>query len=501
MWRLAVVAAAGAQEATDGAVRLAGGNTDAGRVEVHRGQWGWICLNDEWDTAAAEVVCRQLGLRRGQATMRMDNGPGDRFFRLAQRCQGTESSLLDCHLTDAKVCTGAGGVRCTNFLQEEQPPLHVVGDLRDLLGQPMLRLACEAAPVASTSTLPPFNCRIQEEGECEGANDAPNPFLHESLNAFVFKDAMKAHLEAASARRKSVHATEMNANWRAVGVELNSSSQSQARVRGVLSPLGRLLFDLDAEVIGLSGRKRGRSDLSPGARQIFTSLEAQGALELGQLQLPLGLQEEALSALGKAEGLAAARPQLPKLEQWLRQNTTLAAAVATYLGGHAMLHGYKVVHLPSKLTTKEFVAAHWHHDRTGRRLKLFIRLNDVDPAEGHPTQVALGSHRLSYYWHEEFEQSRYEDAYVQKEFSTLLLAGKKGTGYLFDTNSIHKGTPEGSQHRDVIVVEYHQAAKCSVISQLGLNLPCPSGDQRPLNWYFHLSPNGVQWHPQDLEFG
>ena len=43
-----------------------------------------------------------------------------------------------------QVCTGAGGVRCTNFLQEEQPPLHVVGDLRDLLGQPMLRLACEA---------------------------------------------------------------------------------------------------------------------------------------------------------------------------------------------------------------------------------------------------------------------------------------------------------------------------------------------------------------------
>jgi hypothetical protein len=32
-------------------------------------------------------------------------------------------------------------------------------------------------------------------------------------------------------------------------------------------------------------------------------------------------------------------------------------------------HG-QVVHLPSHLTTKDFVAAHWHHDRAGRRLKL-----------------------------------------------------------------------------------------------------------------------------------
>ena len=52
------------------------------------------------------------------------------------------------------------------------------------------------------------------------------------------------------------------------------------------------------------------------------------------------------------------------------RNATISSAIAAYLGGHAMLHGYKVVHLPSQLTTKDFVAAHWHHDRAGRRLKL-----------------------------------------------------------------------------------------------------------------------------------
>ena len=53
----------------------------------------------------------------------------------------------------------------------------------------------------------------------------------------------------------------------------------------------------------------------------------------------------------------------------------------------------------------------------------------------------------------EFEQSRFDDEYVRREFRTVRLTGKKGSGYLFDTNSIHKGTPEGSLHRDVIVVE------------------------------------------------
>ncbi|CAE7762685.1 unnamed protein product, partial [Symbiodinium sp. CCMP2456] len=113
----------------------------------------------------------------------------------------------------------------------------------------------------------------------------------------------------------------------------------------------------------------------------------------------------ALDSLTRGSGLSAARPALPALETWLRKNVALASAVAAYLGGRAVLHGYKVVHLPATLSTKEFISAHWHHDRAGRRLKLFLRLNDVDPVEGHPTQVALGSHRLSYYWHEEFEQS------------------------------------------------------------------------------------------------
>eukprot|EP00913_Durusdinium_trenchii_P026806 g25145.t1 len=445
------------------------GNTDAGRVEVfHLGKWGWICGNNEWDTAAAEVVCRQLGLRKGLSIMRMPNGPQENIsgIRNAQ-CKGTEKDLLNCQieLSFNGSCLesefGAVGVRCTNFLPEEQPPVVFPANFTWPL-QAEQRLFCQDPTNGESEALPTFHCSVlHEEGIC-GANDAPNPFL-DSLDAFVFKEPMKAYLALAGQQREAFNVSAASATWRAVGFELKNSAEVGALRRGFLSPLGRLLFDLDFDLMN----RRKLHPLEPGAARLFSALEAYGAVELEDLGLPRSIQEQALQALGEVraqqEGnmLAAARPKLPELEHWLH-NSTLSAAVAAYFGGHAMLHGYKVVHLPSKFTTKDFVAAHWHHDRTGHRLKLLIRLNDVDPLEGHPTQVALGSHRLSFYWHEEFEQSRYEEVYVQKEFHTVRLAGKRGTGFLFDTNSIHKGTPEGSHDRDVIVVEYHQAAKCQL---------------------------------------
>ena len=60
-------------------------------------------------------------------------------------------------------------------------------------------------------------------------------------------------------------------------------------------------------------------------------------------------------------------------------------------------------------STGENIAGLWHNDRAGNRLKLFVRLHDVDPrpsAGAHPTLVARGSHELLHYSFEEYQHSR-----------------------------------------------------------------------------------------------
>ena len=51
---------------TEGTVRLQGGTSSRGRVEIcYNNTWGTIC-NDFWDTSEARVVCRQLGFTTGK---------------------------------------------------------------------------------------------------------------------------------------------------------------------------------------------------------------------------------------------------------------------------------------------------------------------------------------------------------------------------------------------------------------------------------------------------
>ena len=174
-----------------------------------------------------------------------------------------------------------------------------------------------------------------------------------------------------------------------------------------------------------------------------------------------------------------ARLSLPQLELFIL-NKEYQGILTSYLGDRVKLDGYKLTRLNPAATSDmetSYVASRWHHDRTGRRIKLFIFLHDVDYKQGHPTKVAVGTHNLVYYRTETLPSSRFTDKFVQEKYQIVEGCGKKGGGFIFDTHTIHRGTPEGSDPRTTLIMEYHNSNKCPLVRELGLGLPCPSGDQ------------------------
>jgi len=193
-------------------------------------------------------------------------------------------------------------------------------------------------------------------------------------------------------------------------------------------------------------------------------------------------EENAWVSVASNGTVSTARLELPEIES-LVTNETINQAVRSYLGPRAKLDGYKLFNFS---TTKEsaadsYVAGLWHHDRAGRRLKMFVFLHDVDCEEGHPTEVVLGSHNMVYYKTESMAFSRFSDDYIRNNYKIHKGCGKRGSGFLFDTHTIHKGTPEGTNWRTALMLEYHDSLKCSIAREMGYGLPCPSGDQYIVN--------------------
>ena len=168
-------------------------------------------------------------------------------------------------------------------------------------------------------------------------------------------------------------------------------------------------------------------------------------------------------------------------------NMSIINAIKAYLGADVLLSGYKITKLSSSMRgSKDYIAGHWHHDRVGRRLKLFIFLNDVDCDEGRPTLVAKGTNLLEYWKSDSLYSSRFRNEYVSDRYNVIRGCGKRGSGFLFDTHTIHRaGVELQSKERNVdrmtVIGEYHNVIKCHLNDQYNLGLPCPSGDQYIVN--------------------
>ena len=130
--------------------------------------------------------------------------------------------------------------------------------------------------------------------------------------------------------------------------------------------------------------------------------------------------------------------------------------------------------LTEGVSLSNYNSARWHHDRCGRRLKLFVFMHDVQ-LDGRPTIVAPGSHQLWYGLHSTPGRttSRFNERFVRTHFSPVPMTGGGGGGFLFDTNALHRGEHIGRQNRTTLILEFHAHGK---LAALHGDFPCPSLD-------------------------
>jgi len=89
---------------------------------------------------------------------------------------------------------------------------------------------------------------------------------------------------------------------------------------------------------------------------------------------------------------------------------------------------------------------------------------------------------------------------VRSQHRVETLVGAGGGGFVFDTNSMHRGLDIGSANRTVVILEFHALGKVPALQRLGdrdlAGVPCPSwkGEhwQRGLPGY-PLYPQDAPW--------
>ena len=238
--------------------------------------------------------------------------------------------------------------------------------------------------------------------------------------------------------------------------------------------VAKILKSLDQNGFALFGPSSffGLSSLGGGGNGNGLPMEQKIA---GAYRRALDKKQAATSSNGNGNGDGAKRSkpvtiideQIRGAESLLRKfRPKLIALGQAYLGDDAeLVPSVRAIRLAAgslrsgALGNINYPAGAWHHDRCGRRLKVFLFLTDVNN-ETHPTRVAKGSHRTLYYSYHTVPESRFADEYIDSSYSIVPLTGVRFGGFVLDTNAIHKATLDGDGgHRDVLVFELNAEAK------------------------------------------
>lgn len=168
-------------------------------------------------------------------------------------------------------------------------------------------------------------------------------------------------------------------------------------------------------------------------------------------------------------------------------NATVGSLVRGYLGPDATLGFVEAFRLRAGPETEDYPSGIWHHDRVGRRLKLFVLLNQVDPNEGRPTEIIPGSHQSLYYSHTVFT-ARLKEAHATRQGKVVKLAGYRGDAYLFDTNALHRGTfGVGLRDRDAIIYEFSSWEKYKALKAIDQGCAKKMGPRKGQRFPVHIT--------------
>ena len=178
---------------------------------------------------------------------------------------------------------------------------------------------------------------------------------------------------------------------------------------------------------------------------------------------------------GGVDVISVKNPDMPALKPLL-SDPSLAALLEAHLGGAVRYDGHVLLHVGERSNPDVYASARWHHDRCGHRIKVFVFMHDVHH-DGRPTLIAEASHHTLYYMYMYsggVRSSRITSDYVASHYRVVPMLGAAGGGFVFDTNTLHRGMHEGNATRTTVILEFHRHDKIRALKALGHDGPCPS---------------------------
>ena len=429
-------------------IQLSGCNTDCGKLEVFiDDKWSSICYND-WSKNESIVTCKSLGFETSFGHVKNFGNNNFKSYISKIKCNGNENHLNECDIT---------------FKQSKCPTVSVMCTSNYIINYDL-----------------EINNYIKSWNLKKNINFY-NPFTFDKLissyNYFYNLLDLYKNIKKEFFSRYENYKYQISELIKR-GLKINSLGIDYSHIKDITT--------LEKNIL-----KYVYLNYNPHLIIHESFLESTNNFE-GIIKINnFGLSEKNLNSIKNIfykelekndktkiskisnNSVITVKTYIPELSS-IFSNKTLMKMVKNYLGDFE-ISGYKITKLMTK-NTNQYIASEWHHDRVGRRLKMFIFLDNVDCEWGHPTLVASKTNNLHYYVPHTYEGSRFKGDFITKNYKIVKGCGDKGSGFIFDTNTIHKGTAEGFYDRLTVIIEFHHKLKCSLIKTLGYYLPCPSGD-------------------------